>query len=307
MPGPWRNHRTCRERLAQSRRACLATAALALLGALLACSRDPLTSVDASCRTPLDMARATEAPWDFSFPPGTGDPCSRDSDCATGFDGRASCLTRNEDGVWPGGYCTSPCRIDRNDPTSNTNPDCPGGKGKCEFASADAGVLGYCVNPCKQECRWQYDCVGGPVRYQCRPSTAKRECDASLVGSCGPGMTCVVSFSCDDTFLIPDPTECRESCDLRSPRAGCNCQRNWLGEGYCETAEVAADMGAGSRCGFSRMCKPLPCPPHYGCALGRDSMQCWKYCTPDTVRSDCGGCGICGAVKLGVGICSEVE
>jgi hypothetical protein len=100
----------------------------------------------------------------------TGDPCMKATDCAGN---KPVCITKDTMGTtWPGGYCTSTCNPNMNDPNTGLNPQCPGGSGLC----LGQGTQGACELACtdmmgQMPCRMGYSCFQG-----CEP-TSLSECD----------------------------------------------------------------------------------------------------------------------------------
>lgn len=288
---------------------------VSVLCAVSGCGQDGMPGPDAACSSPVDL---DWAPPDLAHGPGTGDPCKRDSDCVPGPDGRARCILKTAPGehwvmevVWPGGYCSSYCRIERNDPDTGINPDCPGGSGSCEQLRGDGGAEGQCLLQCFTEryrryCdfeRFQYRCGSPGRRPLCLPATVeKRECDGRKRGSCGPGRTCVVDV--DDVFQID--TQCERACDPILPPADCNCQRTEIGEGFClPPVDYFKPYKPGERCFGGN--GPYPCTSGYGCTFDTrlpSPLHCRRYCTRDGDRSQCGPCGACVDIVNGIGLCT---
>src|SRR5579871_459077 len=106
----------------------------------------------------------------------TGDPCAKNTDCQGT---KPVCITKDTQGImWPGGYCTSTCNPQKNDPQTGINASCPGGTGIC----LGAGTSGSCETACTDmmgtmPCtRMGYSCFQG-----CEP-TARSQCDPTKMG-----------------------------------------------------------------------------------------------------------------------------
>jgi hypothetical protein len=227
----------------------------------------------------------------------TGDPCTRSSDCG-GI--KPFCLIKDSQGMlWPGGYCTSYCNPQKNDPATGINATCPGvgtclgqgTSGSCELAcTAMDGMM-----PCTRQ---GYSCFQG-----CEP-TSYSQCDPRKPGGCGNGRTCV-------RFGLDPVGGCYDACDpfaqgCAADKAGPRCCYGSYdtGEGFCiqatqnggngDACRYLTDCGCGFSCSYGANGKgtcrawcggpnKLPC---------KNGAACFDYApgtVPSTVLGVCGG------------------
>jgi hypothetical protein len=175
----------------------------------------------------------------------TGDPCTRNTDCRnSNFAGsnRGVCtkITFRSSGsiTWPGGYCQSPCRPNKN-AMDGTNPDCPGDTAIC----AGAGTTGQCVVGCTQvsDCRDGYVCAyafAGVTTAGCLP-LADSECDPPMdprpsMKPCPPNNVCV-SYSPDNSY---------GGCALKCDPVLQGCPQPMLGNAGC-VVDLKSTDGSG--------------------------------------------------------------
>lgn len=266
---------------------------------------------DGGCAAPSDGFIAGDVPPRYSFPPGTGQACARDEDCPATTWGPGHCLREQNGITWPGGYCTGPCDPSANDSAPLHDPinaGCPGGRATCV---SDRDVpMGQCRLFCTSRARcdswrFEYECENSPRLPTCKPSVGKRECDPFQRGSCGPGRACYSACNYSgrgNDFL------CGQACDLFGEASpGCNCMRNWAGEGVCVDPPPAPTT-PGQHCNhltIDDVCSPYRyCSSGQGCLLHPD-FRCGVYCTPENAHERCGPCQVCMDVQNGVGICHD--
>jgi len=217
-----------------------------------------LVCIDLACSEPRDLAFAV---FDLAVPlANTGEPCQAGSDCAGK---QPVCVTVDNNGVtWPNGYCTSLCFVDKNDPQSGINPDCPGGQGTC---IPGGGGEGACETACTamggaMPCaRAGYSCF----LQGCEP-TARSQCNPT---NCTKN-ACVAGTACFRVGLDP-VGECDPVCD---PFA----QKCMPGDGCYPTV----DCGAASCVQFlgNSGLDGEPCQYDNLCAPG---LTCFKgFCRP---------------------------
>ena len=258
-------------------------------------------SLLAACNTAMPVEPPCPAPWDLSVvpdlhaapdlwhPPSSGDPCTTAADCPLGADGGVTCLPL------PGGYCTSPCLVARNDPRTRLNPDCPGVFGTCARDYLGENCRALChASPC----RWQYECSAGGLTCD----LPIRSCDFRRSGTCPAGNTCVATWSNGNLS-----SECAPACDVFTASANCNCKLNAFGEGYCAgPRQGGSNFQPGDACLVGADDSlAADCPPGYGC--NPINSRCWRFCTEENLVRQCGACGQCVMVGGGVGVCTRSE
>ncbi len=129
-------------------------AVVAIAGMSLCACGTGSSSTDAAANpdvgaAPMDLAVLR----DLTVLAPTGDPCTKDTDCAASLGGpnpKGKCVkttTNNGQAItWAGGYCQSPCRPSKGDvQTGLSNTDCPSDTAVCSPTSQTAGV---CVTGC---------------------------------------------------------------------------------------------------------------------------------------------------------------
>ena len=238
----------------------------------------------------------------------TGDPCTKATDCAKGLgpNQSAQCTksVMQQGGgmlVWPGGYCTTPCRTAKTDQNNNgLNTDCPGGNATCAGSTGN----GTCVAACQSsmDCRTDYACfvVNNIAPYGCEPK-AISECDPAKAGSCprmcpDGGVDLDAGACYENTCVnVGDGTvgACVSGCDAFA-NVGCpgsanetDChQSDVTGEGLC-TGAAAQGVGAGAMCGNFYS----DCPGGYGCNAGLH--KCYKYCKDSNKGTQCSNGAAC--------------
>jgi hypothetical protein len=142
---------------------------------------DMATKAGSDLRLPVVDLAIPGGPVDLASPPpgngNTGEPCKQSSDCKGTS---ATCITTDATGIpWPGGYCSSSCNPEKNDPNTGINPACPG-PAVCYGGVNVGSCLTFCdgsfgMTPCT---RAGYSCFFG-----CEP-TALSECDPTVLASC---------------------------------------------------------------------------------------------------------------------------
>jgi hypothetical protein len=231
-----------------------------------------MAPVDDLAMAPADDL-ATPVVHDLAMPVSkgnTGDACANAANCR----GTAPmCITRDAMGnVWPGGYCTSTCNPALNDPQTGINAACPGGNGIC-LGAANPGNCGTActamngANPCK---RAGYACF-----EVCEPQ-ALSQCNPTVKGACGGGMTCVRIGADDVGQCTPSCNPFAQGCALiMNMPTGCFASDD-TGEGLCSTIYRA--NGDGTACLYLNDCKAgLACysPPN---AMNQNQVVCRPYC-----------------------------
>jgi hypothetical protein len=315
-------------------RSTTALATLAVAASLAGCgggnnnnnngNPDLTVVLDMTAVTPPDMTVAN-GPCLNGNPGCTGDPCAKASDCAkgTGPNQSAVCTksTMLQGGgtlTWPDGYCTSPCRVSKNDPNNNgLNPDCAGGLGTCAGNSGTGTCVVFCGS--SADCRDKnYACfVVSQIALGCEPA-ALSQCNPGKAATCPDTANCAGQ---NDGGVMPpcyrdtcvnegDGTvgTCLPGCNpftaMGCPDGNdtdCHCS-DVTGEGLCNGAGVGG--GAGAACGHFF----TDCASGYGCLNG----VCYKYCNDANAATQCSQGATCKPfssmtkVKTSVaGICSK--
>lgn len=292
-----------------------------VVGLVLVCSCSPAPGHLDGGAPPPDLAKLVDLyqPFDDGPPPThgpTGDPCMKASDCDKGLgpNQNPQCLKTQNPGAitWPGGYCTTPCRVAKNDPNNNgLNTDCPGGNATC----AGQTGTGTCVAACQtsSDCRTDYACFNvNALAFGCEPA-ALSMCDPRKAASCA--RKCNGAPNCyEDTCVnIGDGTvgECVPGCDPFSAM-GCagaanatDCHGSDVtGEGLCVGACTVGPCNAGSACGNFYS----DCPGGYGCL----KKVCHKYCNAQNAKTQCRPNATCEKASMTLpvailGICSDSD
>jgi hypothetical protein len=258
----------------------------------------------------------------------TGEKCGKNVDCADGRGTKQKAICIKQTGTppnelsWPEGYCTTPCRINKNDPKTGNNSDCPGDNGTCVGSGSDG--------ECRQQCMISADCRGGKDyacfgfaqnSFGCMPRAASL-CDPQKAGSCPKKMcdspdggagdggapkcyqdTCVNVGAGDVGACVPG---CDPFANLGCPGAAgaTDCHASDVtGEGLC-TGAAKDGVVAGTACGNYYE----DCPGGYGCFMGK----CWKNCNTANAATQCSAGAKCMAFMKGMkpldaagtGICS---
>lgn len=203
----------------------------------------------------------------------TGDGCVKSIDCAGT---KPVCITKDAMGnVWPGGYCTSVCNPQKNDPLDATNPACPGGMATC-FGQGTQGACGLlCTDrhgaaPCL---RMGYSCF-----QICQP-TSLSQCDPTKPRACGMGKTCLRSGADDVGDCVPSCDIFVQVCpaDMNGAMQTCLASLD-TGEGGCVSPVGNPSGRDGDQCQALAGCAPgLGCyaPPN---ATMKSQVVCRPYC-----------------------------
>ncbi len=202
----------------------------------------------------------------------TGDPCTKPSDCGGT---KPACITKDAMGtVWPGGYCTSTCNPQKNDPNDTTNTQCPGGAATCQGQGTQGGCALLCTDakggmPCTRQ---GYSCF-----QACEPTTLS-QCDPTKAGVCGQGKTCV-RLGADNVG------DCVPSCDIFTQMCPADTMGNPqacyasfdTGEGLCSAPYGNPPGADGDACQYLNACS--------------QGLTCWQpnNMTAPVCRPFCGG------------------
>lgn len=274
----------------------------------------PAAKPDLWMPPPPDMAGG---PCINGMPGCSGDPCSKPTDCAKGLgpNQTANCiksqmLQGGDTLTWPGGFCTTPCRVAKNDPNNALNSDCPGGNATCW----GSGAMGQCVPACasSMDCRTDYACFVvnniAQAPLGCLPK-ALSECDPAKPGTCkrmcGDGGMVLDGGALDcyeDTCVnTGDGTvgTCVPGCDFFK-NLGCpggqdtDCHASDVtGEGLCVGACTTADCQNGTFNGGACGNFYSDCAGGYGCLSGK----CRKYCNDANKGTQCAQGATCNKLS----------
>ena len=249
--------------------------------------------------TVADMAMAAAKPdlaSDMAMGPvgkATGEPCTANADCAKSVAGTmvaATCIKASgmPQVPWPGGYCTSPCRLSKTDMTSGLNSDCPSDSAACQPTSQTAG---RCVKLCMtaaDDCRAAegYVCEFNTTYAASCTAKASTWCDPSKPTSCAktmdmpPKRQICVNFSPDNSA-----GSCEVVCDVFAqdcamPMQGANdciAEQSSPGDGTCIPS--SANGTEGQTCHYLNDCGP---------GLQCNKGVCRQYCRDNGLAGDAG-------------------